>query len=165
MRRKADDFVDYSKHPSCTWELCLCCHGTVYLLLVLFLFVQRGLSSFSICLFPSFGHWFFNVLSSLSSFFSLFSLLFHRPVTFNQGASYITKREDETPVSIAELLGMKEEVRTLVQLNKTTYKGLNSKSKLLRGTILTLPARTRVTEMRVVSRATKRSQWLKWEKK
>jgi hypothetical protein len=56
---------------------------------------------------------------------------------------------------------MKEEVRTLVQLNKTTYKGLNSKSKLLRGTILTLPARTRVTEMRVVSRATKRSQWLK----
>lgn len=87
--------------------------------------------------------------------------MFHRPVTFNQGASYITKREDETPVSIAELLGMKEEVRTLVQLNKTTYKGLNSKSKLLRGTILTLPARTRVTEMRVVSRATKRSQWLK----
>jgi hypothetical protein len=82
------------------------------------------------------------------------------PVTFSEGASYTTKNEDETPVSIAALLGMEKDVRDLVRRNKSTYKGLNSKSKLLRGTILSLPARTH-TELRVVSRATKRSQWLK----
>jgi hypothetical protein len=69
------------------------------------------------------------------------------------GASYVTARADESPSTVCVALGMLkgDNVRDVVRLNKATYKGLNSKSKLHIGTILKLPAKDK-QELRVVSR-------------
>lgn len=57
---------------------------------------------------------------------------------YREGAMYITARDGETPKTICTLLGL-EDVMSLVRLNKTRLKGLNSKSKLKEGTEVLLP--------------------------
>ena len=70
---------------------------------------------------------------------------------YGLGCSYATAVDDETPVTIAQKLGI-DKVQDLVRLNKPVYRGLNSKSKLLRGTVLLLPAKAKSGAARVVRR-------------
>ena len=70
---------------------------------------------------------------------------------YGLGCSYATAVEDETPVTIAQKLGISK-VQDLVRLNKPIHHGINSKSKLLRGTVLLLPAKAKSCAARVVRR-------------
>ena len=90
-------------------------------------------------------------LASKSKLYEGTVLLLPWSSSFELGASYVTARDDETPSSICILLGMETSIRDIVSLNRTIYKGLNSKSKFMKGTILKLPPKE-AKKARVVSR-------------